>query len=477
MTIAPLAGNRDGIDTYDVVVLGGGSAGDYAASLVAAGGKRVAVVEQRLVGGECPYFACIPSKAMLAAGELRHRIRHAALRAGAIARPLELDSDREAYAAAVARRNVVAQQQDDSDALQRLRAKGVHVIKGRGRIESLGLLAAGEVRIGWRDLVIATGTRFREPGIPGIGAVPFWTSEDVYTSDELPASAVVIGGGPVGCEIAQVLSRFGSRVTLIQHSRQLLPREEPAVADALAAALREDGVDVQLNVEVAAVGPAQGGALVTLADGASMTVERVVVAIGMRANTDGIGLEHLDIALGAEGYLPVDDHCRVAGRTGLWGAGDVTGVAPYTHTANYHARTIAANLLGHDTRADHRAIPRGVYTDPPVASVGLTSTDASMQGYDVAVATFPLDHTARAFVTGTKAGVLLLVADKSARVLLGAAAIGPHVEELIGEAALAIRARVPLDVLADLVHPFPTYSEAYEPPFRELLAAGGTFSR
>jgi pyruvate/2-oxoglutarate dehydrogenase complex dihydrolipoamide dehydrogenase (E3) component len=469
--------NPDGMDIYDVVLLGGGSAGEYAASLLTAGGKRVALVEQRLVGGECPYFACIPSKAMLAAAELRHRIRRTALMAGAIARPLVLDSDREAYAAAVAHRDVLAEHQDDSAAAQRLQAKGVRLIRGQGRIEGFGLLAAGESRIGWRDLVIATGTRFREPGIPGIGAVPFWTSEDVYTSAELPASAAVIGGGPVGCEIAQVLTRFGSRVTLVQHSRQLLPQEEPAVADALAAALREDGVDVRLNVEVTGVAPAPGGALVTLADGASTTVERVIVAIGMRANTDGIGLERLDIALDARGYLPVDDHCRIAGRPSLWGAGDVTGVAPYTHTANYHARTIAANLLGQDTRADHRAIPRGVYTDPPVASVGLTSTAASLQGYDVAVATLPLGHTARAFVTGTKTGVLLLVADRRERVLLGAGAIGPHVEELIGEAALAIRARIPLDVLADLVHPFPTYSEAYEPPFRELLAAAGTSSR
>jgi len=461
------------MDIYDVAILGGGSAGEYAASLLAEGGKNVVLIEERLVGGECPYFACIPSKAMLAAAELRQSIRRTAVMAGAISRPLALDGDREAYAAAVARRDTVSEHQDDSGAVERLQAKGVRLIKRRGRIEGPGVLTAGDLRIGWRDLVIATGTRFQELSTPGLDTTSVWNSEHFYTSHELPASAIVIGGGAVGCEIAQVLNRFGCRVTLTQHSRQLLSREEPAVADALAAALREDGIDVRLNVEVASVGPAPGGSRVTLDDGWSATVERVIVAIGMRANTDGIGLEHLDIELDARGYVPIDDHCRVAGRPDLWGAGDVTGIAPYTHTANYHARTIAANLLGKDTRADHRAIPRGVYTEPAVASVGLTSIAARTQGHDVVLATFPLGHTARAFVRGEQTGLLLLVADKRERVLLGAAAIGSQVEEIIGEAALAIRARVPLDVLADLVHPFPTYSEAYEPPFRQLLAAAG----
>src|SRR5712691_2690529 len=241
------------MDTYDVVILGGGSAGEYTASVLAAGGKRVALIEERLVGGECPYFACMPSKAMLAAAELRQSIRRTAVMAGAVGRPLALDSDREAYAAAVARRDIVAEHRDDSGAVQRLRAQGVRLIKTRGRIEGPGVLTAGELRIGWRDLVIATGTRFREPNIPGLGTESFWNSEHFYSNDELPASAVVIGGGAVGCEIAQVLNRFGCRVTLVQHSRQLLSREEPAVADALAAALREDGIDVRLNAKVVSV--------------------------------------------------------------------------------------------------------------------------------------------------------------------------------------------------------------------------------
>ena len=457
------------MDTYDVVILGGGSAGEYTAALTATAGKRVALVEERLVGGECPYFACMPSKAMLAAAELRQRIRHTAVKAGAVARPLALDDDREAYAAAIARRDIIAEHRDDSAAVQRLQGLGVRVIKTRGRIEAPGVLRADEQRLGWHDLVIANGSRPREADIPGLDAVPVWNSELFYSSDELPARAAVIGGGAVGCEIAQILNRFGCRVTLMQHSEHLLSREEPAVADALAEALREDGVDVRLNADVATIWPGPDGARVTLRDGWSVAVERVIVAIGTRANTDRVGLEHLGIEPDARGNLSVDDHCRVRGQPNVWGAGDVTGLAPYTHTANYHARTIAANLLGNDTRADHRAIPRGVYTEPALASVGLTSIAARSQGYDVAVATFPLGRTARAAVRGDPAGLLVLVADKRERVLLGAAAVGSHVEEFIGEAALAIRARVPLAVLADVVHPFPTYSEGYEPPFRELL--------
>ncbi|HXJ83816.1 MAG TPA: NAD(P)/FAD-dependent oxidoreductase [Candidatus Methylomirabilis sp.] len=457
------------MDTYDLLILGGGSAGEYTASLTAAGGKRVALLEERLVGGECPYFACMPSKAMLAAAELRQSIRRAAVKVGAVSRPLVLDDDREAYAAAVARRDVIAEHRDDSAAVQRLQAQGVRVFKARGRIEAPGVLSADGVRLGWHDLVIASGTRPAEARIPGLDRIPAWTSEQFYSSDELPSDAVVIGGGAVGCEIAQVLTRFGCRVTLVQHSPQLLSREEPAVADALATALREDGVDVRLNAEVASIAPVAGGARVTLRDGGAVSVARVIVAIGMRANTDGIGLEHLGIEPDARGYLSVDDHCRAVGQSNVWGAGDVTGLAPYTHTANYHARTIAANLLGKDTRADHRAIPRGVYTEPAVAAVGLTSVVARSRGHDVAVTTFPLGQTARAAVRGETAGSLWLIADKRERVLLGAAAIGSHVEELIGEAALAIRARVPLEVLADVVHPFPTYSEGYEPPLRDLL--------
>ena len=457
------------MDTFDIVLLGCGSAGSWVATSTASAGKSVAVIEERLVGGECPYFACMPSKAMLYAAEVR-RLVSTAHHVGAVSRPLSLDDGSEAYAAAAAWRDRVAEHQDDASAAAALEKSGARLFRGAGRVTGPGVVEVKGLEVGWRDLVIATGTRFSVPPIAGLDTLPAWTSEDVYTSGELPPSAIILGGGPVGCEVAQVLARFGARVSLVELAPRLLPNEEPSVSAVLADVLREDGIDLRLGQKAVRVEESSQGVSLTLEDGSNLTARRIVVAAGKTPRAEALGLETLGLEVKPGAFLPVDDRCRVPGQEHLWAVGDITGIAPFTHTANYQARVATANLLGKDARADYRAIPRGVYTDPPVASVGLTLDQARQQGYDAISAYREVRQTARAAATGRAAGRLTLVADRAGRVLIGAAAIGPHADEWIGEAALAIRAGISLEVLTDLVHPFPTFSEIYEPPLRELAA-------
>jgi len=414
----------------------------------------------------------MPSKAMLYAAEIRHRIGTAHT-SGAVSRPLAPDDGRAAYRAAAARRHEIAARLDDSDEVRELEGLGVTVCRGRGRIVRPGVLAMTDRIIGWTDLVISVGTVFDIPDIEGLETARTWTSEEVYTTSELPGSVVVLGGGAVGCEIAQVLARFGAQVTIVQRAPRLIPAEEPSVAGVLADVFRQEGIDVRLSSRAVRAEPRQERASLFLEDGTELTAERVVIAAGQSPRLEGLGLETLGIRPGGSGFLEVDDRCRVQSQEHVWAAGDITGIARYTHTANYQGRIIAANLLGRDSRADYRAIPRGVYTDPAVACVGLSSDKAREQGYDTVSASIEVRQTARASATGLKAGRLVLVADRRRRKLLGAAAIGPHAEEWIGEAALAIRAEVPIDVLTDVVHAFPTFSETYEPPLRELAEMMG----
>jgi dihydrolipoamide dehydrogenase len=305
------------------------------------------------------------------------------------------------------------------------------------------------------------------PPIPGLELVPTWRSDEALSSPELPTPLAVMGGGAVGCELAQVYATFGSKVTIIEAAEHLLPREDPAVGRILGEALQRSGVNLLMGTKLIKAEPHEIGALLTLDTGDQLQAARVLVAVGRRPNIDNIGLETLGMTLDGN-TLEVDAQGRVAGVDHLWAAGDVTAIAPFTHTAKYQGRIVAQNLRGEARRADYRAIPRCVYTAPPEAAVGLTPDEARSLGLEIREASMPLKDTARAASDGTDVGMVKLIEDIQRGVLVGAAIIGPGADEMIVEAALAIRAELPVSLLADLVHAFPTYGEAYEVPLMRL---------
>jgi dihydrolipoamide dehydrogenase len=458
------------MQVFDVVVLGAGSAGEWVAGGIADEGGSAALVEALRVGGECPYVACIPSKAMLLSAHARHQARHLEELGGAAAPPA-LDEDRLAFGAAVGRRDRLSGGRDDSDAASSIVKRGVTLLRGTGRIARPGAVGVGATQIGYRDLVVATGSRPVIPPIDGLGAVPTWTSDQALSAPERPASLLILGGGAVGCELAQAYAGFGVSVTLVESADQLIGNDDPRIAADLATVLRGSDVNVRLGVSVTRLEPAAGGmARALLSDRTTVEASRVVLAVGRAPATGGLGLEAIGVTPTEAGALRVHDDCRVEGQEHVWAAGDVTGIVPYTHGANYQARVVTANLLGGSRVADYRAIPRIVYTEPPLASVGLTEAQAREAGIDVMTATADVSQMARAATDGTAAGRLILTADRARGVLIGAAAVGPRADDWISEATVAIRACVPLAVLADVVHPFPTYAQAYEVPLRELAA-------
>ena len=480
----PTGGGPDGSpygnhvdDTYDVVVLGSGSAGEVVAGELSRAGRRVVVVESGLVGGECPYLACIPSKAMLLAAR-RHRAEH-------------LDGGPEDHAAgwarAVATRDRVAAHRDDSGHAAAMIEDGIDLVRGTGVVTAPGTVTVtgdgGERRLRWRQaLVLATGSAAVVPPLEGLDRAAYWTSDDALSCDELPGRLALLGGGAIGCELAQIYAGFGSRVTLLEAADALLPREPGWLGDELADVLRGWGVDVRTGAEVSAVEPVAGGrrgaVLVRLAEGAPLTADRLLVAVGKRPRTAGLGLEVLGLSAGDVEHLGVDARCRVlsGGRPmpDVFAAGDVTNQAMYTHFANAQGRTVAAELLGRGRDADATGVPRAVYTDPAVLCAGITPEQARDGGLDVLTADFDVTRTSRSAVERSldpdddRPARVQLVADAATGELVGFAAIGPEADSWAAELALAVRARMSVRTLADHAHAFPSWLEGVHPPAREL---------
>jgi pyruvate/2-oxoglutarate dehydrogenase complex dihydrolipoamide dehydrogenase (E3) component len=427
---------------------------------------------------------------MLASAHARGQARRLAGLGGA-AGPPALGADRAAFGAAVRRRDDLSHHGDDSGAADSITGRGVTLLRGTGRITGPGRVTVdgpqlggpefdgpefdsagiGGTEIGYTDLVVATGSSPVIPPIDGLAGVPAWTSDQALTAPDYPASVIILGAGAVGCELAQAYAGFGVAVTLVDPGEHVAGDEDEAVAAGLAAVLRGGGVSVRTGTSAVKAEPGRdGGARVLLDDGSAVEAGRIILAAGRAPTTAGLGLAAIGVTPAESGALSVDEHCRVAGQPHVWAAGDVTGIAPYTHGANYQARVVTDNLLGGGATADYRAIPRIIYTEPTLAAIGLTAAQARAAGLDVATATADVSKLARAATDGAAAGRLVLVADRARGVLVGAAALGPGADGWIMEATVAIRAEVPLRVLADVVHPFPTFAQAYEVPLRELAA-------
>ena len=432
----------------DVVVLGGGIAGERVAVEAAGGGKSVALVEAGLVGGESPYLACIPSNSLLRSA-----------RGG------------ETWENAVARRDALIARLDDSAAAGRLAGAGVSLVRGTGRVTAPGTVtvhssADGEdTELSYADLVIATGSEPVAPPIEGLADIQAWTTAEALTCPDLPRRLIILGGGPAGCELAQIYATFGSAVTLVETEDRLLAAEPGFTGEILAEVLRRAGVDLRLGSAAVKASREDDGLAVQLADGTRLEADRLLLASGRRPRLTGLGLEALGIDVTPGKPLTVDQACRVA--DGVWAAGDATGTG-HTHVASYQAGIVAANILGAARVADYRALPRAVYTDPSVFAVGLTPQTAAAAGVALRTAASALAGTARARLDADDAGYVELYAEPDSGMLVGAAAVGPDAADWMAEITLAIRAEIPVETLADVVHAFPTHGEVLEAPLRAL---------
>jgi pyruvate/2-oxoglutarate dehydrogenase complex dihydrolipoamide dehydrogenase (E3) component len=454
------------MDQVDVVVLGLGPGGEYAARKLAEAGLDVVGVDQALVGGECPFWGCTPSKLMVRAADVLAE----ASRTSALGGEVDVRPDWSLVAGRIREAN---HDWTDHHHAGPLEEAGVRIVRGHGRLDGVGRVVVEteggpETFEAARGVVLNTGTEPARLPVDGLAETPYWTNREAMRVTEVPATLAVIGGGPNGVELAQVFARFGARVTVLEVADRIVAAEEPEASEVLTAALREDGVEVRVGVEVERV--SHDGRFTLLVDGEELVADQLLVVAGRSNNLADVGLETVGLDPEAD-TVDVDDRSRAGER--LWAVGDITGRGAFTHVSRYQAFVAVADLLGsEDVRAEYHAVSRVTFTDPEIGSVGLTEAEARDRGLRVSVATADVGRSSRGWVHGPgTTGVVKLVSDVDRDVLVGATVVSPYGGEVLGMLVTAVHAGVPLPVLRRMHFAYPTFHRAIQVALGKLHEA------